>query len=102
MTRTLSRVPRFVLVTALLLSLLVVACGDGSESQGHDDGIKVEVANGALPALQAPQVLVAPTVQPQGIEPAGATTPLTTFAPLPANGTAPAQPAQAFTDAGKP
>jgi hypothetical protein len=90
-------------IAALLASLLVVACGGGSDSQAHEDGIKVEVANGALPTQQAPQVLVAPSVQPQGIDPAGASTPLTTFAPLPSNTTtAPQPPSQATTDGGKP
>jgi hypothetical protein len=96
------------LVTAALVaSLLALACGGGSNSQGHEDGITVEVANGALPSPQAPQVLVAPSVQPQGVDPAGATTPLTTFAPLPTNNAAPVQPAGApsqasSTDGGKP
>lgn len=94
------------MTASLLASLLILACGGGSDSQGHQDGITVEVANGALPAQEAPQVLVAPSVQPQGVDPAGASAPLTTFAPLPSNGstspTPPTAPLQASTSGGKP
>jgi hypothetical protein len=72
--------------TALLASLFVLACGGGSDAPKQQDGIKVEVANGALPALAPPpQVLVAPSVQAQTGDAPAAVAPLTTFAPLPAN-----------------
>jgi hypothetical protein len=72
--------------TALLASLFVLACGGGSDHSKQQDGIKVEVANGALPPLvPPPQVLVAPSVQAQTGEAPAAVAPLTTFAPLPSN-----------------
>jgi hypothetical protein len=75
------------LVTATLLaSLFVLACGGGSDAPKQQDGIKVELANGALPTPSPPpQVLVAPSVQAQTGDAGAAVAPLTTFAPLPSS-----------------
>jgi hypothetical protein len=82
-TRHLPHIPNLVLVTtALLASLFLLACGGGSDLTKQQDGIKVEVANGA-PATQSPNVFVAPSVQAPGGDASGTVAPPATFAPLP-------------------
>jgi len=63
-TRPFPRFPRFVLVTtALVTSLLLLACGGVNDVPKQQDGITVEVADGALPTQVPPQAQVAPNVQ---------------------------------------
>jgi hypothetical protein len=94
----------------LLVTLLAVACGGGNAMPRQDEGIKVEIVNGALPmpTAEAPQVLVAPSMQLPPVGQSGANATLPLLVPPVVNGAGPvttqaqATPQATATNAFKP